>query len=430
MSNSHSVSVSQPADCDIAICGGSFAGLALARALAMELKDSLKIVVIEPARAEAGVRPSDNPGDNAAASYTDSRASHLSAGSQRMLNALDVWPEIASHAQPVTRIEITDAALDDGVRPVLLTYDNVLASGEPASYIVPNATLLSALRAAVVSSGVASLAAEATGYTANAESVSVALSNGRSLRAALLVAADGRRSRLRDAARIKLLSWPTGQRGIIATLAHDRPHRGTAVQHFLQGGPFAILPLIGNRSCITWSEDARVAKTILALDDARFLDEVEQRVGGRLGTLRLDGPRQSWLLENHLARTYVAPRFALVGDAAHGVHPIAGQGLNLALRDAAALAEVLIDSGRLGFDYGEAEALARYERWRRTDSVTATFAFDALNRVFSQASALLRAARGVGLGVLDRLPQVKSLLVDEAAGVSGDIPRLMRVETA
>jgi 2-octaprenyl-6-methoxyphenol hydroxylase len=242
------------------------------------------------------------------------------------------------------------------------------------------------------------------------------------------VAADGRRSPLREAAGIKIVGWDYGQTGIVTTIAHARPHGARAVQHFLPGGPFAILPLKGNRSCVTWSEEEGEARRILALDDAAFLPEVDQRVGGRLGALELAAQRQSWPLEMHLVRSYVAPRFAVAGDAAHGVHPIAGQGLNLALRDVAALTEVLTDAARLGLDLGNGEVLTRYERWRRFDSAISAATFDGLNLLFSNDWALVRAVRDFGLGLVDRMPRLKEFFVREAAGLSGELPRLLKGE--
>ncbi|HZA01986.1 MAG TPA: FAD-dependent monooxygenase, partial [Hyphomicrobiaceae bacterium] len=259
--------------------------------------------------------------------------------------------------------------------------------------------------------------------------VTIRLATECSIRAALLVGADGRSSPLRDAAGIQIVGWRYPQTGIVTTVAHERPHGGKAVQHFLPGGPFAILPLKGNRSSITWSEDAERAREILALDDQGFLAEVDKRFGGRLGALRLDSPRQSWPLGMHLARRYVTRRFALLGDAAHGVHPIAGQGLNLAMRDAAALTEVVVDAVRLGLDLGDSAALERYEQWRRFDSALAAATFDGLNRLFSNDWALLRSAREFGLGLVDRVPVLKQLFVQEAAGLSGELPRLLRGES-
>jgi len=403
---------------DVVISGASFGGLALACGLSRALGLDFKIALI------------DRVAQSAAAPKADSRASALSAASKRMLEVLDIWPLVADVAQPVTGIEITDSTLETGVRPVLLTYDNVTADGEPATYIVPNSALQAALRRGVESSSSLELItpAEAIDFASNESGIEVTLADGGAIAASLLVAAEGRRSRLREAAGIKVVGWSYPQIGIVVTVRHDRPHGGRAVQHFLPSGPFAILPLTGNRSCITWTEDAVEAKRILALDDADFLAEVDKRFGGKLGALSLDGPRQSWPLEMHLARRYVGPRFALIGDAAHGVHPIAGQGLNLAFRDVAALVEVLSDAIRLGFDAGDAQALVRYERWRRFDSTISAATFDGLNRLFSNDRALIRSGRDFGLGLVDRMPMLKRFFVGEAAGLTGELPRLLKGE--
>src|SRR5262245_9614781 len=341
-----------------AIAGASFAGLAFACALDQALQGDVRIALIDPA---VGPDPATAP---------DCRASAISAGSKAMLKVLGVWPAIANEAQPVTGIEITDSSLEAGVPPVLLTYDNLTAAGEPATYVVPNRVLHRALADAAARCGAVSLLspAEALRLEMKEADAHLCLKDGRELTASLIVAADGARSPLREAAGIKTVGWSYPQTGIVTTVRHERPHSDRAVQHFLPAGPFAILPLTGNRACITWTEDAREAARILALDDAGFLAEIDKRFGGKLGAVTLDGPRQSWPVELHLARRYVAPRFALVGDAAHGVHPLAGQGLNLAFRDVAALVEVVTEGMRAGFPAGDAQSLARYERWRRFDS--------------------------------------------------------------
>jgi 2-octaprenyl-6-methoxyphenol hydroxylase len=405
------------AQADIVIAGGGYAGLTLALALGQALGSDRSIVVID-----RGV-PRESPS-------SDPRALAISTAAKRMFHVLGVWPRVADEAQPIWGIQLTDSSLNAGIRPVLLTFDNTDPCGEPASYILPSAVLGPALvaAAAAVPSLTVLTSAAATGFEADERGVTVRLADGRSIRAALLVAADGRRSPLRHAAGIQTVEWSYAQAGIVTTVAHERPHGGRAVQHFLPGGPFAILPLKGNRSSITWSEHAERACEILALDDQGFLAELDKRVGGRLGAIRLDGPRVSWPLAMHLARRYVARRFALLGDAAHGVHPIAGQGLNLAIRDAAALTEVVADAVRLGLDLGEGAALERYEQWRRFDSALSAASFDALNRLFSNDWALLRSAREFGLGLVDRMPVLKQLFVQEAAGLSGELPRLLKGE--
>lgn len=402
---------------DIVISGGSYAGLALALALAQGL-DGIAITVVDP-KPRGGSDPL----------LDDPRAFALSASSQRLLHTIGIWPAIAETAQPVNAIEITDSSLDAGVRPTLLTYANEIDGGDAASFIVPGGPLLMALDAAVRANPAIRFAAgSVVGYEAGEHAAQVKLAGGRTLTAALAIAAEGRRSVLREAAGIKLIGWDYEQTGIVVTVHHERDHEGRAVQHFLPSGPFAILPLPGNRACITWSETSTEARRILALDDAAFLAEVDKRFGGKLGSLRLAGSRASWPLSMHLARAYVAPRLALIGDTAHGVHPIAGQGLNLGLRDVAALAEVIAEAMRVGLDPGNAETLRQYQSWRRFDSTLSTFAFDGLNRLFSNDWTVVRAARDVGLGLVDRLPFVKRLLVSEAAGVTGDLPRLLKGE--
>lgn len=407
---------------DVLISGASFTGLAIACGLVQALGSDIRVGLVDRAqRSTAPAKP-------------DSRCSSLSASSKSVLDVLGVWHAIADTAQPVNRIEITDSRLDAGMRPVLLTYDNVLPSGEPASWIVPNAALDAALLEEsarhpniTILSG-----SEIASFLADDAAVTVRLASGAEIVASLLIAADGRRSAVREQAGLKTVGWGYDQSGIVVTVAHELPHNGTAVQHFLPAGPFAILPLPPrdgrNRSCVTWSEETSIAQRIMALDDAGFLDELEQRFGGRLGAVSLAGPRASWPLEMHLARATVAKRVALAGDAAHGVHPIAGQGLNLAMRDCAALVEVLAEAGRVGLDLGAAPALERYQRWRRFDSLSSTAAFDGLNRLFSNDWTLVRAARDFGLGLVDRMPSVKSWLVREAAGLTGDVPRMLRGE--
>ncbi|MCL4766166.1 MAG: FAD-dependent monooxygenase [Hyphomicrobiaceae bacterium] len=401
---------------DVVISGGGFAGLALALALTRCIGPGISITVIERQAAPAARR--------------DPRASAVSAGPRRMLEALGVWPMVQDEAQDIREILLTDSPLEAGVRPVLLAYDNRLASGEPASTIVPNDVLAAALEtAAGAEPAIQRLrSAEAIGFTAGDPYLRVQLADGRSIDTALLVAADGRRSRLREAAGIKCVGWSYDQVGIVTRVEHELPHHGRAIQHFLPGGPFAILPLKGDASCITWSEEAGRAREILAFDDDAFLAEVEKRLAGRYGRLQLAGQRASWPLEMHLARRYVGHRFALIGDAAHGVHPIAGQGLNLAFRDIAALTDVVAEAVWIGLTPGDASALERYERWRRFDSGLSAAAFDALNRLFSSDVALMRSVREAGLGLVDRVPELKRLLVAEAAGVSGDVPRLLRGE--
>jgi 2-octaprenyl-6-methoxyphenol hydroxylase len=403
---------------DIVIAGGGSAGLTLACALTDALGGAAKIAVV------------DRVVFDGAPAHPDVRASAVSAGSKHLLATLGIWPALADHAQAVAAVDITDSSLGDVFRPVIVSYDNTVEDGEPATWIVENQRLHAAIvDGARQRPGIALLGgAAATGYVADEHGITVALADGRSLRTPLLVAADGRSSRLREVAGIGVVGWQYPQIGIVTTVRHQKPHRSRAVQHFLPGGPFAILPLQGNRSCITWTEAEMEGRAIVALHDAGFLAEVEKRFGYRLGEIELAGPRALWPLAMHLARALVADRLALVGDAAHLVHPIAGQGLNLGLRDVAALTEVIADAARLGLDIGSGIVLARYERWRRTDAAVSAAAFDGLNRLFSSDWTLLRTARSAGLGIVDRLPALKQFFVAEAAGLTGEVPKLLRGE--
>ena len=402
---------------DIAISGASFAGLALARGLVQALGDGIGIAMID----RAGV---------SAASKDDGRAFAIWAGSKAVLEGLGVWQNIASAAELMTSIEISDSALGDGVRATRLTYDAKTDDGTPSAYIVPSSVLFRALYQSVAhDTAITWLApAEAVGLTLGDFAAAITLNDGRSIEAALCVAAEGRASKLRDAAGIKTTGWGYAQRGIVATVQFELPHDGVAIQHFLPGGPFAILPLKNNRACITWSSSDAEAERVLALDDAAFLQELDHRIGGRFGAIEVVGQRQSWPLDVKMARELTAKRFALIGDAAHGVHPVAGQGVNLAFRDVAALVEVLTDAARIGLDFGNGPALERYARWRRFDSTMSAAAYDGLNRVFSIDNTVLRAARGAGLGIVDQLPFVKRMILQEAAGLSGDLPKLVRGE--
>lgn len=402
---------------DAIIGGGGPTGLTMALALASVLNGDVRIAVVDPG-------PAGRPITG------DPRAWALSAASVHLLGALGIWPAVASHAQPVTQIEITDSALEAGIRPILLSYDNQTDTGEPAAHIVPNQALLSALEVAIqspASGGIEVIAARSiANVVTEGQSTTARLDDGTSLTADLIIAADGRNSGLRENAGIKTVRWPYDQLGIVTTVSHERPHEGKAVQHFLPGGPFAILPLPGNKSCITWSEDAEVASRIMTFDDTAFVAEVQRRFGGKLGLLELAGGRASFPLSMHLARSFIAPGLVLVGDAAHVVHPIAGQGLNLAFRDIAALAECVADGARAGLSFGDFTVLERYQSWRRFDSALSAGAFDAINRLFSNDITLLRSAREVGLGLVDRAPALKRFFVNEAAGLTGDVPRLMQ----
>jgi 2-octaprenyl-6-methoxyphenol hydroxylase len=408
--------LSKPSRYDIVIAGGGFVGMTLALALARMAPKGFRVALVDAGR--TGI------------AKPDARASALSAASKCLLGVLDVWPALAGNAQPITGIEITDSALDAALRPHLLGFGDELLPGESQAYMVENAELDHALAWAVAGTPAIEVHAPASvlDYASGPVGIKVALATGIEIEAPLIAAADGKGSRLRERAGIKCVAWSYPQLGIVTTVKHAKPHGGRAVQHFLPGGPFAILPLTGNRSSIVWTEGKAVGEAIMALDEASFVAELAKRFGPELGDIALAGPRQSFPLDFQMARSFVAERLALLGDAAHAVHPLAGQGLNIGFRDVAALAEVVVDGARLGLDLGAPSLLQRYERWRRFDSAFSATVMDGLNRLFSNDSLPLRALRDLGLGIVDKAPWLKRVLVREAAGFGGAVPRLLRGE--
>ncbi len=398
---------------DVIIAGGGFVGRTVALGLARLAPDGFRVALVDT---QAGGQGNES---------ADPRASALSDATRQLLTVLGIWPQLAADAQAIESIEITDSGLEAQVRQQLLGFD--LDPDEPRAVMVENQRLLSALGEAVAGEvAIECIAPDSVAdFSQGLAGVTVTLGSGGDFSAQLLVAADGKRSRLREQAGIKCVGWSYPQMGIVTTVAHAKPHRGRAVQHFLPAGPFAILPLKGNRSSIVWSEERARATAIMAGDDASFLAELALRFGRQLGELSLAGPRQSFPLDLQIARSFVADRFVLIGDAAHAVHPLAGQGLNIGMRDVAALIEVLVDGARLGLDLGSASLLERYERWRRFDSAFSAVAMDGLNRLFSNDNAPLRLLRDLGLGLVDHAPELKRFFVREAAGLTGDVPKLL-----
>jgi len=399
---------------DILIAGAGYVGLAAAVSI-KQARPSMSIAIVDAAPEGAWQR--------------DSRASAIAAAACRMLGQLGCWDEILPEAQPITDMVITDSRIADPVRPVYLTFDGEVAPGEPFAHMVENKVLNGALRRRARELGVDIIEGMAVqAFETGLAGVAVHLADGTSLDTRLLVAADGVNSRLRDMAGIKAVRWEYGQSGIVCTVAHERPHNGRAEEHFLPAGPFAILPLKGNRSSIVWTERTEDAARLIATDELVFESELEQRFGLQLGELRVEGKPRAWPLGLTLARDFVAPRFALAGDAAHGIHPIAGQGLNLGFKDVAALAETIVEADRLGQDIGALDVLQRYQVWRRFDTVQMGVTTDVLNRLFSNDFGPIRALRDFGLGLVDRMPAMKSFFIRQASGLSGDMPRLLRGE--
>lgn len=398
----------------IVIGGGAFAGLGLALALRQGLGPDIPIIVADPAFA---MRPSRDP-----------RASAIVAACRRLFEVVGVWDQVAESAQPILDMVVTDSNLEDATRPVFLTFGGEVEPGEPFAHMVENRHLTNALATRAEAEGVELSAVAVSSYDSNAEGTRVTLSDGRIIDASLLVAADGAKSKLRERAGIATHGWDYDQSGIVVTVGHERDHGGRAEEHFLPAGPFAILPLKNNRSSLVWTESRREAARIIELPDNEFQAELERRFGLHLGEVKaLDKPR-AFPLGYFVARSFIGERLALVGDAAHVIHPIAGQGLNMGLKDAAALAEVIVDAARLGIDHGQADVLERYQRWRRFDTVAMGVATNSLNMLFSNKSALLRTVRDIGLGLVDRVPPLKSAFIRQAAGLSGEVPRLLKGE--
>ena len=406
----------ETANPDILIAGAGYVGLATAAAIA-HAAPHLSIRIVDPA--PEGVWKKDG------------RASAIAAAASRMLTELGCWDRLLEDAEPIREMVVTDSKTGDPTRPVFLTFDGEVQPGEAFAHMLPNAALNGALREKCAEAGVTiSQGVAVSGFAEETPGapLSVTLSDGEQVSARLLIAADGVKSALRGLAGIKTVHWDYGQVGIVATIAHERPHEGRAEEHFLPAGPFAILPLKGNRSSIVWTETKETAERLLAGDDFTFDFELEKRFGLKLGEIRVEGQKRAFPLGLTLARDYVKPRFALVGDAAHGIHPIAGQGLNLGFKDAAALAETVVEADRLGLDIGALDVLQRYERWRRFDTWQMGVTTDVLNRMFSNDFTPLRAVRDIGLGLVDRMPGMKNFFISQAAGLSGPSPRLLRGE--
>ncbi|MDQ8732828.1 ubiquinone biosynthesis hydroxylase [Bradyrhizobium sp. LHD-71] len=411
----------------IVIGGGGFAGLALALALRKGLGTAFEVVVADPSLA---TRPSSDP-----------RASAIIAAGRNLFEVLGVWSVVAPHAQPIVDMIVTDSQLEDVMRPAFLTFAGDVTSSRgpttsetdaparPFAHMIENRFLIDALVNACVAQGVVLRTCAVTGFENHRDAIAVTLDDGETLEARLLVAADGGRSALRERAGIATNGWEYDQSGIVVTVSHERDHHGRAEEHFLPAGPFAILPLTGRRSSLVWTEARDEAERIVALPADDFRRELEQRFGLHLGELRAETTPRAFPLGYFVARSFIGDRLALVGDAAHVIHPIAGQGLNLGLKDVAALAEVLVDAVRLGLDPGQAPVLERYQRWRRFDTMAMGIATNGLNLLFSNRSALLRTVRDIGLGLVDRMPPVKNVLIKQAAGLSGEVPRLLRGES-
>lgn len=401
-------------DADVLIAGGGLNGPALALALA---QGGLRVTVID-------ARPA---ADRAEAGF-DGRAYALAIASKRLLQAVRVWDRVAGNSQPMRKIKASDGHAGAGASPFHLAFDADEIEEGPMGFMLEDRFLYAAFLAAMAEEpGITLISGETVvAQETGPQGVTVTLASGRRLAGRLLVGCDGRGSGVAARAGIRRQGWGYGQTALVTAIAHEKDHDGTAHQFFMPSGPLAILPLPGgHHSSIVWSEtDARAAE-IQALDDAGYLAALRPRFGDFLGQISLAGARFTYPLTLSLAERFVADRVALVGDAAHGVHPIAGQGLNLGLRDVGALAEVVILARRRGEDIGNAVVLEEYQRWRRFDSTALALGMDGVNRLFSNDNPLLRLWRDLGMGLVNALPGLRRGFIRQAAGLQGELPRLL-----
>lgn len=399
---------------DILIVGGGLNGPALALAMA-QTGHSVTVIDALP------------PGASQAEDF-DGRGYALALASQRLLAQIGVWENVADHAQPMLEIKVTDGTVGQGPSPFFMHFDHAEIEEGPMGYMVEDRFLRRAFGAAMKAEPRITVMPDTRVVAQDVDptGVTVTLANGGTLRGRVLIGSDGRKSGTAERAGIKRTGWEYGQTALVCAIDHEKPHGGVAHQFFMPPGPLAILPLPGNRCSIVWSERTETAHAIHALDDAGYLDALRPRFGDFLGEISLAGKRFTYPLNLTIANSFIGDRMALVGDAAHGMHPIAGQGLNAGLRDVAALAEVLTEATRRGEDFGSSLVLGRYQQWRRFDTAALAAATDAFNRLFSNDNPLLRLGRDIGMGIVGSLPGLRRGFVREAAGLTGDMPRLLQ----
>ena len=397
---------------DVVLAGGGLNGSTLALALASV---GLSVTIVEPRSAAAR-----------AAEGFDGRSYALALASQRLLKALDLWEVLAPEAQPILRIQVSDGRPGEGASPFVLDFDHAEIEEGPMGYMVEDRHLRGALGDSLAAQGVTLLEDAIVSQAPDGSGIAATLASGQRLRAALLIGCDGRESPTARRAGIGRTGWRYRQSALVCAVEHERPHGGTAHQFFMPEGPLAILPLKGNRSSIVWTQPEAQARAVMAADEASYLAALRPRFGRFLGEISLTGARWSYPLALSLANAFVAPRVALAGDAAHAVHPVAGQGLNAGLKDVATLSEVLAAAHRRGEDIGHLSVLQRYQRWRRFDATALAVATDAFNRLFSNDNPVLRLGRDLGLGAVGRSLLLRRAFIREAAGLTGEVPRLLR----
>jgi 2-octaprenyl-6-methoxyphenol hydroxylase len=410
-------------DADVIIVGAGMPGATLALALK---SGGLTPLLIDPLPFETQCAPT-----------FDGRASAISFAAFRQWRALGAAPALEPHAQRIEQILVTDGrapgAATGGPSPAFLRFDAAeiaaRTAGEPLGYMLENRHIRAGLAETVTAAGITVLApAKVLAVTVGPAAATVTLDDGAVLSAPLVVGADGRGSLVRKTAGIDVFGWSYPHTAVVATVALERDHDGVAYEHFLPSGPFAILPLTGRRASLVWTETPERAAALKAASEEAFEAHLARRFGPFLGAARLEGPRFTYPLGLQMAERLTAPRLALAGDSGHAIHPIAGQGLNMGLKDCAALAQVLVAAIRLGEDIGAETVLARYDRWRRFDNIAVAAATDAFNRLFTNDNPLIRAARDVGMAAVNRTGPLRRAFMTEAGGALGDLPRLLRGE--
>lgn len=398
---------------DILIVGGGLNGPALALACAQA---GLSVTIVDQVAAKT--LSSDS---------FDGRGYALSLSSQRLLKAIGIWDSVSQNAQPILDVKVTDGKAGEGPAPFMLEFDHAETDDGPVGYMVEDRYLRGALLKALKhQNNITQIEGSVIAQSVTPTGAQLTLNTGDILTGSLIAGCDGRSSGTAKRAGIGRTGWGYDQTALVCAINHEMPHNGCAHQYFMPAGPLAILPLPGNKSSIVWTEKASVAQGIHALEDADYLDVLRPRFGDFLGDISLAGKRFTYPLNLTLANAFAADRVALVGDAAHGMHPIAGQGLNAGFKDVGALAQVLVEAHRRGEDIGRVNVLERYQQWRRFDVASQAVMTDGFNKLFSNDNPLLRLGRDLGMGLVNAVPALRRAAMREAAGVSGDLPKLMQ----
>ena len=400
-------------DSDVLIVGGGLNGPALALALA---QSGLNVYIVDSLSVAARKH-----------AQFDGRSYALALASVRLLRAIGIWERVADHAQPMLEIKVSDGRAGEGAAPYFLHFDHAEIEEGPMGHMIEDRFLRTAfLQAVAEHDQITQITGTIVAQDVNGTGMQVRLASGEILQTRLLIGSDGRTSGTATRAGIRRSGWQYGQMALVAAIAHEKPHNGIAHQFFMPSGPLAILPLSGNVSSIVWSESTETAAQFADLSDADFMEVLRPRFGDFLGNITLCGTRFTYPLELTIANRFVDAHLALVGDAAHGMHPLAGQGLNAGLRDVGALTQVITDATRRGEDFSAMDVLMRYQQWRRFDTATLALATDLTNHLFSNDNPLLRLARDIGMGAINAMPGLRRNFIREAAGLTGDLPALMR----